>query len=123
MESRGRIKVLIADDDASFAAYLVQLVEGRGLEVVGTVRDGIAAVDAAARLMPDVVLMDLDMPGLDGAAATREIVANHPSIKVVIISGSDVTAHIHDALHVGAIAHVRKAEVDQHLPPILDSLV
>jgi DNA-binding NarL/FixJ family response regulator len=122
MESRGRIRVLIADDDTSFAAYLAQLAAERGLEVIGTVPDGAAAVEAAARLEPDVVLMDLDMPGLDGANATREIIARDPHIRVVIVSGSDVVAHIHDALFVGAVAHVRKAEVERHLPPILDSL-
>jgi len=116
------MRVLIADDDASFAAFLAHLVEERGLEVVGTVQDGTSAVETAARLGPDLVLMDLDMPGLDGAKATREIVARDPKIRVVIVSGSDVVAHIQDALFVGAVAHVRKPEVEQHLPAILDSL-
>lgn len=117
------MKVLIADDDAAFRAYLEELVRGRGLEVVGVVGDGLAAIEAAERLAPDLVLMDLDMPGVDGATATREIVARQPDVRVIIVSGSDVVAHIQDALFVGAVAHIRKPEVEQHLPRILDSLV
>ena len=122
MAANGRNRVLIADDDAAFRSYLVALVEERGFEVVATVADGQAAVDAADRLEPDLVLMDLDMPGLDGAKATHEIVQRRPDVRVVIVSGSDVVAHIQNALFVGAVAHVRKPEIDQHLPAILESL-
>ncbi len=123
MGDEGRTRVLIADDDAAFRAYLVQLVGDRGLEVVADVSDGRAAIEAAELHEPDIVVMDLDMPGLDGAAATREIVARRPSVKIVIVSGSDVVAHIQNALLVGAVAHIRKPDVDRHLPPILDALV
>jgi CheY-like chemotaxis protein len=122
MATNGRMKVLIADDDAAFRAYLVQLVQDRGHDVVAEVGDGRAAVEAAAALEPDLVLMDLDMPGLDGATATREIVERSPGRRVVIVSGSDVVAHIQNALFVGAVAHIRKPDVERHLPAILDSL-
>ena len=117
------MKVLIADDDEAFRTYLEELVRGRGLEVVGVVGDGLAAIEASERLRPDIVLMDLDMPGgADGAQATREIVARQPNVRVVLVSGSDVVAHIQSALFVGAVAHIRKPDVDRDLPVVLDAL-
>ncbi len=80
-------RVLIADDDAGFRAVVSRLVEAADeLESVGTVCSGEEAVEAAADLRPDLVLIDVVMPGLGGIAAARQIKEAMPSVVVVLIS-------------------------------------
>jgi DNA-binding NarL/FixJ family response regulator len=102
------MKILIADDHALFRDSLRSLLTARGLEVVGEARDGRAAVELAHRLQPDVVLMDLAMPGLDGIAATRLISAEMPQVKVVILTGSDEDAKLFEAIKSGAQGYLLK---------------
>jgi DNA-binding NarL/FixJ family response regulator len=82
------MRVLIADDHALFRDGLRSLLESRGVQVVGEARDGREAVDHARRLSPDIVLMDLHMPALDGLAATRLISAQAPDVKVIMLTAS-----------------------------------
>jgi len=114
------VRVLIADDDDVFVQLLRELIDRRD-EIVGVAKTGAEAIAEAERLHPDVVLMDLDMPVLEGDDATRRIVAVQPETKVVIVSGSDFEAHAGVWLS-GAVAHVPKADVADHLPNVLDSL-
>ena len=102
------MKILIADDHALFRGSLHGLLASRGIDVVGEARDGHAAVELARRLQPDIVLMDLDMPGLDGLAATRLINAEMPEIKVVILTGSDDDAELFEAIRSGAQGYLNK---------------
>ena len=116
------MKVLIVDDDAAFIEAAATLVEGEGHDVVGRAHSGGEGVALAEKLEPDVVLMDLDMPLVDGLHATREIVARLHGTRVVVVSGSDVEAHILGAHAAGAVAHVRKSDFVDHLPVVLMSL-
>ncbi|HEX6865489.1 MAG TPA: response regulator transcription factor [Thermoanaerobaculia bacterium] len=102
------MKILIADDHALFRGSLHGLLASRGIDVVGEARDGHAAVDLARRLQPDIVLMDLDMPGLDGLAATRLISAEMPQVKVVVLTGSDDDAKLFEAIRSGAQGYLNK---------------
>ena len=102
------MKILIADDHALFRDSLRALLTARGLEVVGEARDGKEAVELARRLKPDVALMDLAMPGLDGIAATRLISAELPQVKVVILTGSDEEAKLFEAIKSGAQGYLLK---------------
>jgi len=102
-------RVLIADDQTLFRTGLARLLdEDPRVEVVGQAVDGADAVKRAAALQPDVILMDLKMPNLDGSEATRQIVAEHPEIKVLILSTFDADSYVLQALRAGASGYVLK---------------
>lgn len=103
------ISVLIADDHAVVRDGLRLLLENQpDIRVVGEVADGRAAVEAALRLKPDVVLMDLAMPLLNGADATAQIMEKLESSKVVILSMHSTVEHVFRALQAGALGYLRK---------------
>ena len=102
------MKVLIADDHALFRDSLRSLLEARGFEVVGEAKNGREACDLARRLAPDVVLMDLSMPEMDGLAATRLISAELPAVKVLVLTASDEDAKLFEAIKSGAQGYLLK---------------
>jgi DNA-binding NarL/FixJ family response regulator len=102
------MRVLIADDHPLFRDGLHSLLEARGIEVVGEARNGRDAVDQTKRLQPDVVLMDLNMPELDGLEATRLISAQHPDVKVVVLTASEDDANLFEAIKSGAQGYLFK---------------
>src|ERR1700686_4865094 len=103
------VRVLIADDQTLFRSGLARLLESdQRVQVVGQAMDGLDAVKRAAALKPDVILMDLKMPNLDGIEATRQILADHPEIKVLILTTFDADTHILQALRAGASGYVLK---------------
>ncbi|MDP9122524.1 MAG: response regulator transcription factor [Acidobacteriota bacterium] len=102
------MKILIADDHALFSDSLRSLLEAHGVEVVGEARNGREACELARRLRPDVVLMDLSMPELDGLAATRLISAELPAVKVLVLTASDEDAKLFEAIKAGAEGYLLK---------------
>ncbi len=108
--SRGaRIRLLVADDHALLRQALRVLLEAQdGLEVVGEATNGRDAVDAAERLQPDVVLMDMVMPGLNGIDATRQIIKRAPSTRVLILTAYLEDERLLQALRAGAAGYVVK---------------
>jgi DNA-binding NarL/FixJ family response regulator len=103
------IRVVIADDHAVVRSGLDQLLATAGdIELVGSAGDGAEAVAVVDAVVPDVVLMDLSMPVLDGTEATRQIVAAHPEVKVVVLTSFADDRHIAGALDAGAIGYVFK---------------
>ena len=102
------MRVLIADDHALFRDGLRSLLTTRGMEVVGEASDGTRAVEMAVRLRPDVVLMDLKMPGINGIEATRRIVEAAPEVAVVVLTASDDDEHLFDAIKSGAQGYLLK---------------
>ncbi|GGC18380.1 response regulator [Cellulomonas carbonis] len=97
-------RVLLADDQELVRTGLRVLLESQGLEVVAEAADGREAVELARRLRPDVCLLDIRMPVLDGVAATRLLSGPDVAdpIPVVVITTFDLDEHVHDALHAGA---------------------
>ena len=105
---RAPIRVLLVDDHDVFRHGLAQLLRDEGLDVVAEASAGEAGVRLAGELHPDVVLMDLGMPGMDGVAATRAIAgAEHPTA-VVVLTLSDDDGSMLDALLAGAAGYVLK---------------
>jgi DNA-binding NarL/FixJ family response regulator len=104
-----RVRVLIVDDDDLMRAGLRSvLASDDSIEVVGEAADGRAALESTRRSRPDVVLMDVRMPDLDGIAATREVLAASPDVKVVILTTFEDDDYIFGALSAGASGFLLK---------------
>ena len=115
------VRVLIADDQTLFRAGLARLLnEDPRVEVIGQASDGVEAAKLAGKLKPDVVLMDLKMPNLDGIEATRQITEGDPGIKVLILTTFETDNHVIQALKVGASGYVLK---DSSAEAIVSSIV
>ncbi|MBC7841702.1 MAG: response regulator transcription factor [Gemmatimonadaceae bacterium] len=103
------IRVLTADDHLVVRAGLASLIATEpGIEVVGDAGTGVEAVERYAALRPDVVLMDLRMPGMDGVAATQAIRRADPQARIVVLTMYDGDVDIHRALVAGAIGYLLK---------------
>lgn len=103
------ISVFLADDHQVMRDGLRTLIETQpGFRVVGESGEGRETVRAIGRLMPDVVLMDIAMPGLNGIEATRQIRKKYPSVEVVVLSMYTTTEHIYRALEAGARGYLLK---------------
>ncbi|CAA9250536.1 MAG: Two-component transcriptional response regulator, LuxR family [uncultured Corynebacteriales bacterium] len=103
------IRVLLADDQRLVRAGFAMILDAHDdLEVVGEAADGAEAVALARRLAPDVVLMDVRMPVLDGLAATRRVVAEVPGAKVLMLTTFDLDDYVYDALQAGASGFLLK---------------
>ncbi len=102
------MRIVIADDHVLFRDSLRSLLEARGVEVVGEAGNGREACELARRLGPDLVLMDLSMPGMDGLAATRQLSADLPAVKVVILTAAEEDEHLYEAIKAGAQGYLLK---------------
>jgi DNA-binding NarL/FixJ family response regulator len=111
------VRVLIVDDQGLVRAGFRMILEAEeDIEVVGEAADGLEAIDEASRLEPDVVLMDVRMPELDGIEATRRLLANGAvNTKVVMLTTFDMDEYVYDALHAGASGFLLKDVPPEHL--------
>jgi DNA-binding NarL/FixJ family response regulator len=103
------VKVLVADDHSAIRSGLIMILDNaEGIQVVGEAADGAAAVRQARALRPDVTLMDVRMPGTDGIAATRELVAEGLT-EVLVLTTFDLDEYVHAALRAGAAGFLLKS--------------
>jgi DNA-binding NarL/FixJ family response regulator len=102
------VRILIADDHPLFRDGLRSLLEAQGHEVVGEASDGRQAIDLAGKLQPDLVLMDVSMPELGGVAATKELTARQPGVKVIMLTASEHSETLFDAIKAGAQGYLLK---------------
>ncbi len=102
------MRVLIADDYPLLIDGLISLLEAHGIEIAGTANDGQAAVTQALKLKPDLVLMDIRMPVMNGLAATRLIKAQRPEMKIVILTTSAEDEDLFEAIKSGACGYLLK---------------
>ena len=110
------IRVLIADDQSMVRAGFRMLLSGEeDIDVIAEARDGLEAVEKAARFDPTVVLMDIRMPELDGLQATRRIIAANDSARILILTTFGLDEYIYEALSVGASGFVLKDDPPEQL--------
>jgi DNA-binding NarL/FixJ family response regulator len=110
------VRVLIADDEPLFAEALeVLLSADERIEVVGRAADGSEAVELARTLQPDLVLMDLSMPGVDGFGATEQIAAGPDAVRVLVLTGSEDPADVAKARKAGASGYITKDQIAEAL--------
>jgi DNA-binding NarL/FixJ family response regulator len=107
-----RVRVVIADDQQLFAEALEAILATDGrIDVVGRAGDGRTAVELAVQQAPDVVLMDIAMPVMDGIDATRRIRAELPETRVIVLTGSAATQDVDRARTAGATGYVTKDQI------------
>jgi len=110
------VRVLIADDHRLFAEALRAILGAEpSVDVVGLAGSGVDAVRQSAELEPDVVLMDISMPDLDGLEATRRILAQRPATQVLMVTGSDARQDVDAARIAGAAGYVTKDRIAAEL--------
>ncbi len=116
-----RVRVLVADDEPLFVETIEALLaEDDRVEVVGTAADGEEAVTLARSLEPDVILMDISMPTLDGIEAAREIREHVPAARILVLTGSSISADIDRSRQAGVAAFLTKDRLGTQL---LDAII
>jgi DNA-binding NarL/FixJ family response regulator len=103
------VRVVVADDQELVRSGLEMVLTARGVDVVGSAVDGRAAIEVVRRTRPDVVLMDIRMPVLDGIAATRELTALDLPTRVLVLTTYDLDSYVYGALQAGAAGFLLKA--------------
>ncbi len=106
----GALRVVIADDQGIVRGGLRMILEAAGIEVAGEAADGRAAIELAGRLKPDVLLMDIRMPVLDGIEATRRLARDHPRVKVLVLTTYGADEYVYEALRAGAAGFLLKMD-------------
>ena len=110
------LRVVVADDQALVRAGFRMILTADGIEVVAEVADGAAAIEAVRRTRPDVVLMDIRMPELDGLEATRRLLADgNDELRVIILTTFDLDHYVYAALSAGASGFLLKDVTPEHL--------
>ena len=111
------IRVLVADDHEFVRSMLVDLLDASGdMTVVAQCEDGGQVLDAARRTRPDVVLLDLAMPRVTGLQAARDLLAEHPEARVVVLTGSLTPALVREAQEIGVVGYLLKDDDPGALP-------
>ena len=113
-----RMRVLLADDNEEMLNDVEELLAS-DFDIVGKATDGVSAVEAAIRLMPDLIVTDLAMPGLSGIEASRKMLTTHPDIPIVLLTLHNDARLVEQALSVGIRGYVHKLTAAEELIPAL----
>jgi len=116
------VRLVLADDHLVLRQALRALLERRGIEVVAEAADGRGAIEAVTKHSPDVVVLDVIMPGLNGVDAAREIARTSPACPIILLSGVDDTRFVTEALKVGVRGFVQKSQGCDDLVQAIDEV-
>ena len=118
-----RARILIVDDHEIFRRGLRSLLESRSeYDISGEAADGLQAIEKAREIVPDIIIMDVSMPQLDGLQATRAILAERPDSKILVLSQHDSPHMLSAAMEAGAAAYVTKSQVARCLFAALEAI-
>src|SRR6202795_4968977 len=116
-------RILLVDDHPLTRSALAGLLTQHGFAVVGEASDGEEAIEAAARLQPDLILLDLSMPGLDGLSALPRLRDAAPECEVVVLTASGTEENLLQAIRAGAAGYLLKTEPPEKIAAFLDGVV
>lgn len=119
VSERPRGRVLLVDDEALIRMGLQVILRDLGYDVVGEARDGQEAVEKAVALDPDVVIMDVKMPVMDGLEATRRIMAAHP-VPIIILTAYGQLSLVEEAADAGVLAYLLKPVRESDIAPAIE---
>ncbi|HEV2358164.1 MAG TPA: response regulator [bacterium] len=119
MDTSSRVRVLLVDDEALIRMGLRVMLRELGYEVAGEAADGHQAVAKVTELAPDVVIMDIKMPGMDGLEATRRIMATHP-VPIIVLSAYNQQGLVAEAADAGVLAYLMKPVREAELQPAIE---
>lgn len=123
MDKSRKIRVIIVDDHAILREGLKTLLGlSEGIEVVGGAASGKEAIDLVARLLPDIVLMDIAMPAMDGIECTRRITKLYPGVRVLVLSQHDNQEYVLSAVKAGASGYILKKVVSMDLISAIEAV-
>jgi two-component system, NarL family, response regulator NreC len=118
------IKVVLADDHPVVRKGIQAMLSLEpDIEIIGETGDGLEALNMAARLRPDVLILDLSMKGLNGLEVTRQLLKNNAEIQIIILSIYSIECYVLDALRYGAKAYILKENTDEDLVPAIREVV
>ena len=123
MDDLSVVRALAVDDSEPWRRFLVAQLQQYSLQVVGTAVDGLEAVEKARALQPDLIIMDVWMPGLNGVAATREIATVAPASSILIVSNERDPAVVQAAFAAGARGYLLKSRAGGELLDAVETIV
>lgn len=116
---RGTGRVVLVDDEALIRMGMRVMLQDLGYEVVGEAADGQEAIEKVAALDPDVVIMDIKMPGIDGLEATRRIMAAHP-VPIIVLTAYNQRSLVEEAADAGVLAYLMKPVRESEIAPAIE---
>jgi two-component system, response regulator PdtaR len=119
MTERGAGDVLLVDDESLIRMGMRAMLQDLGYRVVGEAADGEEAVEKVAALDPDVVIMDIKMPGMDGLEATRRIMAEHP-VPIIVLTAYNQRSLVEEAADAGVLAYLMKPVRESDIGPAIE---
>ncbi len=119
MTERGSGDVLLVDDEALIRMGMRAMLQDLGYRVVGEAADGEEAIEKVAALDPDVVIMDIKMPGMDGLEATRRIMAEHP-VPIIVLTAYNQRSLVEEAADAGVLAYLMKPVRESDIGPAIE---
>lgn len=123
VESTRRVRILIVDDNFAMRARLRCIGESLGAEIVGEAADGYAGIEQAGRLQPDIILLDISMPGIGGFDLALEIRHELPALRIIFVTQNIRKIYVEEALKIGARGYVVKSNAYSELEPAVEAVM